>query len=83
MFLQASCENLQKGMHVWDQFATAFGLCINWRKIHPISCIERVARINGSKRFKILTFGVSHGTQCYKCPIKEWMINKLRDKFIY
>ena len=40
MFLQASKGNLDKSMHVWDQFALASGLHINWRKSHLISCTE-------------------------------------------
>ena len=41
MFLQASRENLEKGMLVWNQFALASGLNINWRKSSLISCTER------------------------------------------
>ena len=41
MFLQASRENLEKGMLVWNQFALASGLHINWRKSSLISCTER------------------------------------------
>ena len=41
MFLQASRENLEKGMLVWNRFALASGLHINWRKSSLISCTER------------------------------------------
>ena len=40
MFLQASIENLGRSMQVWDQFALASGLHINWRKSSVISCTE-------------------------------------------
>ena len=40
MFLQASKSNLEKSMLVWDQFALASGLHINWRKSRLISCTE-------------------------------------------
>ena len=41
MFLQASRENLEKGMLVWNRFALAFRLHISWRKSSLISCTER------------------------------------------
>ena len=40
MFLQASKENLEWSMQVWDQFPLASGLYINWRKSRLISCME-------------------------------------------
>ena len=40
MFLQASKEYLERSMLVWDEFALASGLHINWRKSRLISCIE-------------------------------------------
>ena len=41
MFLRASRENLEKGMLLWNQFALAFRIHINWRKSSLISCTER------------------------------------------
>ena len=40
IFLQASKENLERRMQVWDQFVLASGLYINWRKSRLISCTE-------------------------------------------
>ena len=40
MFLQASKENLERSMQVWNQFALASGLYINWRKSRFISGTE-------------------------------------------
>ena len=40
MFLQASKENHERSMQVWDQFALASGLHINWRKSRLIYCME-------------------------------------------
>ena len=49
MFLQASRENLEKGMLVWNQFALASGLYINWRKSSLISCTKRDLECLGSQ----------------------------------
>ena len=40
MFLHASKQNLERSIQVWDQFALASRLHINWRKSHLISCTE-------------------------------------------
>ena len=40
MFLQASKENLERSMHVWDQFSLALRLHINWKKSSLISCMK-------------------------------------------
>ena len=40
MFLQASKENLERSMQVWDQFALTSGLHINLNKSRLISCME-------------------------------------------
>ena len=89
MFLQASRENLEKGMLVWNQFALAFGLHINWRKSNLISCTERdleFLRWQGSVVKKDSIFrhlGYPLGMNVTNGQLIEWMSSKLRDKFMY
>ena len=89
MFLQASKSNLEKSMHVWDQFALASGLHINWRKSRLISCTESDLQslgwqgsvIHRGSIFRHL--GYPLGVDVTNAQLLEWIGSKLRDKFMY
>ena len=89
MFLQASRENLEKGMLVWNRFALASGLHINWKKSSLISCTKRDLQCLGCqgsvvKKGSILQhLGYPLGMNVTNGQLIEWMPSKLRDKFMY
>ena len=89
MFLQAPRENLEKGILVWNQFALAFRLHINWRKSILISCAERDLECLGwqgsvVKKGSIFRhLGYPVGMNITNGQLIEWMSSKLGDKFMY
>ena len=89
MFLQASKENLERSMQVWDQFALASGLYINWRKSRLISCTESDLECLGW-RGSVITRGSIYRHLGYPMDVDvshvqliDWIGSKLKDKFLY
>ena len=76
-------------MLVWNQFALASGLHINWRKSSLISCTERDLECLGwqgsvVKKGSIFRhLGYPLGMNVTNGQLIEWMSSKLRDKFMY
>ena len=89
MFLQASKENLKKSMQVWDQFALASGLYINWRKSRLISCTESDLECLGWRGSMITRgsiyrhLGYPLGIDVTNVQLLDWIGSKLKDKFMY
>ena len=88
MFLQASRENLEKGMLVWNRFPLSSGLHINWRKSSLISCTKRDLECLGWQGCMVKGsifrhLGYSLGMNVTNGQLIEWMPSKLSDKCMY
>ena len=76
-------------MLVWNQFALASGLYINWRKSSLISCTERDLECLGWQGFVVKKGSIFRdleyplGMNVTNGQLIEWMPSKLTDKFMY